>query len=84
MQLSVNALQIRKRHFLLEDHLVECGDEVGIQESPMEDTKTQASSNKFEVIQVLRVDTRRRINLEGIVIVRGVLEETVEGVKHLM
>ena len=84
MQFGIDTLQIRDRHFLLEDHLVERCDEISIQESSVEDTETQASSDKLEVVQMFRVDTGCRVDLEGIVIVGGVFEETVEGVEHLM
>ena len=84
MQLGIDTLQIRDGHFLLEDHLVERCDEVSIQESSVEDTETQASSDKLEVVQMFRVDTGCGVDLEGIVIVGGVFEETVERVEHLM
>ena len=84
MQLGIDTLQICNGHFLLEDHLVERCDEISIQESSVEDTETQASSDKLEVVQMFRVDTGCRVDLEGIVIVGGVFEETVEGVEHLM
>ncbi len=57
MQFSVNALEISECNLLLQDHLVERGDEVGIQETTVEDTKTQASANELEVVQVLRIDS---------------------------
>ena len=50
----------------------------------MEYCQTYYSANKLEVVQVLRVDTRRRIDLEGIVIMSGIFEETVEGIKHFV
>ena len=56
VQLGVHTLQIGQRHLLLEDHLVERSDEVGIQEATMEDTQSQASPNKLEIVQMLRVD----------------------------
>ena len=33
---------------------------------------------------MLRVDTRRRVDLERVVVVRRVLEQTVERVEHLV
>ena len=84
MQLSIYTLQISQRDFLLQDHLVEGRDEVGIQEATVEDTQTQAATNELEVVQMFRVDTGCRVDLEGIVVVGGVFEETVEGVEHLV
>ena len=84
MQLGIDTLQIRDGHFLLEDHLVERCDEISIQESSVEDTETQAAPDEREVVQVLRVDTRRRVDLQRVVVVRRVLEQTVERVEHLV
>lgn len=84
VQLYINTLQIRQGHLLLEYHLVEANDEVGIQETSMEDTKTKASSNEFEVIQMLRVNARCRVNLKGVIVVGRVFKETIEGVEHFM
>jgi hypothetical protein len=47
----------------------------------MENGKTQASSDELEVVEMLRVDARVRIDLECVVIVSGVLEEAVEGIE---
>lgn len=59
---------------LLQNHFVETWNEVSVEESPMKDRKSQASPDEFEVRQMIRVDTRSRINLEGIVVMGGVLE----------
>ena len=50
----------------------------------MEDTQAQTTADELEVVQVLGVDTGSRVNLEGVVVVRRVLEQTVEGVEHLV
>ena len=50
----------------------------------MEDSQTQASTYKLEVVQMLGVDARGRIDLEGIVIMSGIFKETVEGIEHFM
>ena len=84
VQLSIHALQVRKRDLLAEDHLVERRDEVGIQEATVEDAKPQAPADELEIVQVLRVDTRRWVDLQRVVIVRRVLEQAVEGVEHLV
>ena len=84
MQLGIDTLQISERNLLLQDHLVECRDEVGIQEATVEDAETQAATDELEVVQVLGVDAGRRVDLEGVVVVRRVLKQTVEGVEHLV
>ena len=50
----------------------------------MEDAQSQATANELEVVEMFWVDTRRWVNLEGIVVVCGVLEQAIEGVEHLM
>lgn len=50
----------------------------------MEDGHSNDPSNEAEVAQVVRVDTRLRIDLKGVVVVSRVLKETVVGVEHLM
>ena len=84
VKLSIDALEISQGDLLAKDHLVECGNEVRIQEAPVEDTKTQAATNELKVVQVLRVDAGRRDDVEGVVVVRKVLKQTVEKVEHLM
>lgn len=84
MQVLVDTLHILERNSLPKHHLVEGTDEERVKESPMEDGQAHHATNKFEVIQMLRVHTRVRVDLQGIIIVGGVFEETVEGVKHFM
>lgn len=50
----------------------------------MEDTQTQTPANELEVIQVLGINARGRVDLEGVVIVRRILKETIEGIEHLV
>jgi hypothetical protein len=63
MKSSVHTLQIGQCNLLLEDHLVERDDEIGVKESSMEDTKTDTSSDEFEVVEMFRVDSRVGIDL---------------------
>ena len=84
MEFSIHTFKVGKRDLLLQDHLVEGCDEVGVQESPVEDAETQASPDELEVVQVFGVNTRCRVNLQGVVVVGGVLEQTIEWVEHLM
>lgn len=84
MQLRIDAFEIGERHLLPENHLVEGGNEVRVQEATVEDAEAQAPTNELEVVQVLGVDARRRVDLERVVVVRGVLKQTVEGVEHLV
>lgn len=84
MKLGIYALQVGKSDLLLQDHLVERSDEVRIEEAAMEDTEPKTSTDELEVVQVLGVDARRRVDLKGIVVMRRVLEQAVEGVEHLV
>lgn len=84
VKLRVDTLQVGQGDLLLQDHLVETDNEVGVQESSMEDTQAQASPDELEVVKMLWVDARSGVNLQGVVVVCGVLEETVEGVEHFV
>ena len=84
VQLCVNTLQICQRDFLLQDHLVEADDKVRIQEPPMEDCKTDTTPNELEIVQMLWVNTRRRVDLQRVIVMRRVFEEAVEWVEHLV
>ena len=50
----------------------------------MKDGKSQDATNKFEIVQVLWVDTRVWINLKGVVVVCAVFKQTVERIEHLV
>ena len=50
----------------------------------MEDGETQASTDELEVVEMLRVDPGMRVDLERVVVVRRILEETVEGIELQM
>jgi hypothetical protein len=84
VEFGVDALQICQSDLLLEDHFVKTDDKVCIQESTMEDTKTKTSTNELEVVQMFRVDTGCRVDLERIIVVGRVLEQAVEWIEHLM
>ena len=74
VEFGVYALQVCDHNLLLEDHFVERDDKVCIQEPTMEDPQTEAPPDELEVVQMLGVDTRGRVDLEGIVVVGGVFE----------
>ena len=50
----------------------------------MEDSKTDNPSNEFEIVEMFRVDTRMRVDLQGIVVMGRVLEQTIKRVEHFM
>lgn len=50
----------------------------------MEDGEADYAANELEVVEMLRVYPRMGINLQGIIIVGGVFEETVEGIEHFV
>lgn len=68
----------------MQHHLVKCTDEERIQESAVENRQAHNATDEFEVVEMLWVDTRVRIDLEGIVVVRRVLEQAVERIEHLV
>jgi hypothetical protein len=84
MQILIDTLHVLQRHLLPQHHLVEGTDEERVQETAMENCQTDYSADELEVVQMLRVDARVGINLEGIVVVSGVFEETVERIEHFV
>lgn len=50
----------------------------------MEDGQADDPADEFEVVKVLRINTRVGINLQGVVIVRGIFEETIERIEHFV
>ena len=50
----------------------------------MEHTESDTAANELEIIQVVRVDTGCRADLQSIVVVCRVLKETVGRIKDLM
>lgn len=84
MQVLIDTLHILEGHLLPQHHLVEGADEEGVQETTMENRQTDYSADELEVVQMLWVDARVGINLESVVVVGGVFEETVEGVEHFV
>jgi hypothetical protein len=50
----------------------------------MEDRETQTTPNELEIAQMIRIDARSRVDLEGVVIMRRILKQTVTWVKNLM
>jgi hypothetical protein len=49
VELGVDGLEVLEDNLLLEDHLVEGDDEVGVEEPTMEDAEAEASSDELEV-----------------------------------
>jgi hypothetical protein len=84
MQISIDGLEVRERHGLPQNHLVETGHKVRVEEASVEDRKTQAPPDELEVAQVVRVDPGRRVNLQRVVVVRRVFEQTVAWVEDLV
>jgi hypothetical protein len=50
----------------------------------VEDTQSEHTSDKLEVVQVFRVDSRIGVDLQRVVVVRRVLEQAVERVEHFV
>jgi hypothetical protein len=50
----------------------------------MENAEAEAAPDELEVVQVLWVDARSRVDLKRVVVVCRVLKQTVERVEHLV
>jgi len=56
MELGINSFQINQRHVFSQNHFIETGDKVGIEESAVEDSQTITSPYKFEIAQMVGVN----------------------------
>lgn len=74
MQRLVNTLEIGDGDLFAENHFVETGDEESIKEAAMEDCHANDASNEFEVGEMLGVDIRGGVDLEGVAIHGGIGE----------
>ena len=68
----------------MQHHLIKRSNKERIQESAVEDRKTNHTADELEVVEMLWVDARVRVDLEGVVVMGGVLEQAVEWVEHLV
>ena len=84
MEIFVNTLHVLQSNLLPKHHLVECTNEEGIQETAVENRQTNNTADKLEIVEMLGVNSRVGINLQGVIIVGGVFEETVEGIEHFV
>ena len=50
----------------------------------MKNGQAHNSSNKLEIDKMLGVDARMRIDLESVIVMGRVLEQTIERIKHFM
>ncbi|KAI3481094.1 hypothetical protein L1887_56668 [Cichorium endivia] len=75
MVVGIHRLEIAQRDLLLENHLVERHDKVGVEEASVEDGEAEHAADELEVVEMLRVDARVRVDLQRVVVVRAVLEE---------
>ena len=63
MELGINSFQINQRHVFSQNHFIETGDEVGIEESAVENSQTKTSPYKFEIAQMVGVNAGGVIDL---------------------
>ena len=84
MDFCIYTLQICKSHILCKHHLVETGNEVCIEESSVEYSQAHDPADEFEVTEVIGIHARRRIDLKCVVVVGGILEQTVAWVKYFV
>lgn len=50
----------------------------------MEDAQSEAAADELEVIEMFWINSRRGVDLERIIVVRRIFEQTVEGIEHLV
>ena len=66
------------------NHFIETGYEICIEKSSMEDSKPKTSPNELEIAQMIWVNPRCRIDLKGVVVVCGILEQSIAWIEDLM
>lgn len=74
MQVFIDTFHILEGDLLPQHHLVECSNEERVEETTMKDGETDNAANKFEIIQMFGINAGVRINLQGVIIVRGIFE----------
>jgi hypothetical protein len=84
VQILIHTLHILKSDLLPQHHFVESSNEEGIQETTVEDSQTNHSADELEVVEMLGIHARVGVNLQGIIIVGGVFEKTVERIEHFV
>lgn len=84
MEFSINGLKVRECDLLPQNHLVEADDKVCIEETSVEDAKAKTAPDKLEVIQMFRINARRRVDLERVIVMRRIFEQAIEWVEHLV
>ena len=84
MEISIHTLHVLQGDLLPQNHLVKRSNKEGVQETAVENGQTNNTTNELEIVQMLGIDARMRIDLECVVVVCGVLEKAVEGVEHLV
>ena len=50
----------------------------------MENGQSHYSANKLEVIKMLWIDPRMRIDLQCVIVVRRIFKQTIERIEHLV
>jgi hypothetical protein len=69
MEVRINTLHIGNGDLLANHHLVERDNEESIQEAAMENGQSNHAADESEVVQMFRIDTRVRIDLQCIIVV---------------
>lgn len=63
MEICIDAFHVCQGYSFAQDHLVESTNEKGVKEATVEDSQSHYAADKFEVIQVLWIDSGMRVDL---------------------
>ena len=74
MERLVDTFEIGDGDLFTEDHLVEARDEESIEETAVEDGHSDDASDELEVGEMLGIDVRRGVDLEGVAVHRRIGE----------
>ena len=84
MEGLVDTLEIGDGDLFAEDHLVEARNKEGVKEASVENGHSDDATNKLEVREVLGIDVRRRVDLEGVAVHGRIGEQTVRRIEHIV
>jgi hypothetical protein len=74
----INSFQINQRHVFPQNHFIETGDKVCIEESAVEDGQTETSPYKFEIAHMVGINAG---GINDLVIVGRIFKQAIDKVE---
>lgn len=77
VEVSIYTLHVAHCDLFVEDILVERYNKEGIQESTMENSQANNTTNESKVVKMLGVDSRVGVDLKRVIVMSRVLEQAI-------